>query len=99
MLEYNPLSSKTSTKTQLRKGAKSSNACSRFFLWAGGFSEGFDKFIEVKSCSDDRWIFFISRNELEVAKNKQDSYLYLFHGKGRKGVMVNGAASLSNQVA
>ena len=39
-----------------------------------------DKFIEVKSCSDDRWIFYISKNELEVARNKGNSYyLYLFN--------------------
>jgi len=43
-----------------------------------------DKFIEVKSCSDDRWTFFISRNELDVAKNKQDNYfLYLYNRKSQ----------------
>jgi len=41
-----------------------------------------DKFIEVKSCSDDSWIFYISRNELQVAKSKQnDYYLYLYNRK------------------
>ena len=41
-----------------------------------------DKFIEVKSCSDERWIFYISKNELEVAKTKQDNYfLYLYNRK------------------
>jgi len=39
-----------------------------------------DKFIEVKSCANDNWMFFISVNELEVAKNKQNNYfLYLFN--------------------
>lgn len=43
-----------------------------------------DKFIEVKSCSDNRWIFYISKNELEVAKNKQDNYfLYLYNRQSR----------------
>ena len=43
-----------------------------------------DKFIEVKSCSDNRWIFYISKNELEVAKSKQDNYfLYLFNRQSR----------------
>lgn len=43
-----------------------------------------DKFIEVKSCSDERWIFYISKNELDVAKRKQDSYfLYLYNRKKR----------------
>jgi len=44
-----------------------------------------DKYIEVKSCSDNNWIFYISRNELEVAKSKQDNYnLYLFNRKNRE---------------
>jgi len=44
-----------------------------------------DKFIEVKSCSDDSWIFYISRNELDVAKIKQDNYyLYLYNRKSQK---------------
>ena len=43
-----------------------------------------DKFIEVKSCVDDNWLFYLSRNELEVAKNKQDNYyLYLYSRKNR----------------
>ena len=39
-----------------------------------------DKFIEVKSCADDSWRFYISKNELEVAKMKKDNYfLYLYN--------------------
>ena len=41
-----------------------------------------DKFIEVKSCSDSTWTFYISKNEVETAKIKQDRYyLYLFNRK------------------
>ena len=44
-----------------------------------------DKFIEVKSCSDDRWIFYISKNELVEAKTKQDNYyLYLYNRSNRQ---------------
>jgi hypothetical protein len=44
-----------------------------------------DKFIEVKSCSDSRWIFYFSKNEMEVAKSKQDSYyLYLYNRTDRR---------------
>ena len=44
-----------------------------------------DKFIEVKSCSDDKWIFYISKNELDVAKSKQDCYfLYLYNRETQK---------------
>jgi len=39
-----------------------------------------DKFIEVKSCSDDNLKFYISKNELDVAKNKKNNYyLYLYN--------------------
>ena len=44
-----------------------------------------DKFIEVKSCSDNTWTFYFSKNELETAKIKQDNYyLYLFNRKNQK---------------
>ena len=44
-----------------------------------------DKFIEVKSCVDDNWLFYLSRNELEVARIKQDNYyLYLYSRKNRE---------------
>lgn len=44
-----------------------------------------DKFIEVKSCADNRWTFYISKNELAVARNKQYSYyLYLYNRKEQK---------------
>lgn len=39
-----------------------------------------DKFIEVKSCKNDTFTFYLSRNELETAKAKQQSYfLYLYN--------------------
>lgn len=39
-----------------------------------------DKFIEVKSCADESMQFYISRNELETAKNKRGNYyLYLLN--------------------
>ena len=41
-----------------------------------------DKFIEVKSCTDHTFRFFISRNEIETAKIKGDHYyLYLLNRK------------------
>jgi len=41
-----------------------------------------DKFIEVKSCADETLRFFISKNEVETAKRKGDSYfLYLLNRK------------------
>lgn len=44
-----------------------------------------DKFIEVKSCRDEKLEFFISQNEIRVAKQKTDSYyLYLFNRKTKK---------------
>lgn len=43
-------------------------------------SEVPDKFIEVKSCSDDSLQFYISRNEIEIAKTKRNQYyLYLYN--------------------
>lgn len=43
-------------------------------------SETYDKFIEVKSCSDGRYIFYISKNEIETADKKRDNYfLYLYN--------------------
>lgn len=43
-----------------------------------------DKFIEVKNCSDNSWTFYISRNELDVAKRKQcNYYLYLYNRKNQ----------------
>jgi len=39
-----------------------------------------DKFIEVKSCGDNRYRFFMSKNEIETARNKRNSYhLYLYN--------------------
>lgn len=44
-----------------------------------------DKFIEVKSCSDDKYKFYISKNEIKTARNKGDSYfLYLYNRKNNK---------------
>ena len=38
-----------------------------------------DKFIEVKSCADNNWLFYLSRNEWDVAAKKKDNYfLYLY---------------------
>jgi len=53
-------------------------------------SESTDKFIEVKSCSDDRYSFFISRNEIDTAKiyGKQ-YYLYLFNRKSSTFQIIN----------
>lgn len=41
-----------------------------------------NKFIEVKSCADDNFRFYISRNEIDVAKLKGERYfLYLYNRK------------------
>jgi hypothetical protein len=41
-----------------------------------------DKFIEVKSCADDSYKFYISSNEVEIAKVKGENYyLYLYNRK------------------
>lgn len=42
-------------------------------------STAFDKFIEVKSCKDSSYHFFISQNELSAARELKESYfLYLY---------------------
>ena len=41
-----------------------------------------NKFIEVKSCADEKYKFYISKNELDVAEKKGNNYfLYLFNRK------------------
>lgn len=43
-------------------------------------SDAYDKYIEVKSCFDSSLNFYISRNELEIAKKKNNNYfLYLYN--------------------
>ncbi|MCL2234355.1 MAG: DUF3883 domain-containing protein [Firmicutes bacterium] len=58
-----------------------------------------DKFIEVKSCSDEKWIFYISRNEFDVAKAKQNSYfLYLFNRKTREFRVIQNPYNFFNRL-
>lgn len=48
-----------------------------------------DKFIEVKSCADNQYHFYISKNEIEVARNKGDSYfLYLYNRQNQNFIIV-----------
>lgn len=48
-----------------------------------------DKFIEVKSCADESMQFYISRNEIETAKNKRRHYyLYLFNRQIKEFVVI-----------
>ena len=49
-----------------------------------------DKFIEVKSCADESLQFYISRNELETAKNKRNHYyLYLLNRKTNEFIVIS----------
>nr|MBP7834965.1 DUF3883 domain-containing protein [Candidatus Saccharibacteria bacterium] len=49
-----------------------------------------DKFIEVKSCSDCTYKFYISRNEVEVAKSKRECYfLYLYNRQSKDFMIIN----------
>lgn len=44
-----------------------------------------NKFIEVKSCADHQYRFYVSKNEVETARNKGDSYfLYLYNRETRQ---------------
>lgn len=52
-------------------------------------SEKIDKFIEVKSCSDDSFNFFISKNEIDQAKSLRKSYfLYLYNRKSKEFTVI-----------
>ncbi len=54
-----------------------------------------DKFIEVKSCADDSFSFYISRNELESAKSKRGHYfLYLLNRKTNEFKIISDPYSL-----
>lgn len=49
-----------------------------------------DKFIEVKSCADSKYRFYISRNEIEVAKAKGEHYfLYLYNRQSKDFRIIN----------
>ncbi len=49
-----------------------------------------DKFIEVKSCADESMQFYISKNELEVAKIKRGNYyLYLFNRRTNEFTVIS----------
>lgn len=56
----------------------------------GPESTSYDKYIEVKSCQDMKQAFYISNNELKVAKEKGGSYyLYIYVREEDKIVVIN----------
>lgn len=51
-------------------------------------SESFDKYIEVKSCQDMNQQFYLSSNELKVAKEKGDSYFIYIYVREKDEIIV-----------
>lgn len=58
--------------------------------YLGVESESFDKYIEVKSCQDKKQSFYLSQNELRVAKEKGESYyLYIYIRESDEIIIIN----------
>ena len=51
-------------------------------------SKSYDKFIEVKSCQDMNQQFYLSSNELRVAKEKGDSYFIYIYVREKDEIVV-----------
>lgn len=45
-----------------------------------------NKYIEVKSC-DNTWKFYMSRNEIEVAKKKRENYFLYLYNRTKKSIV------------
>lgn len=68
------------TKNPIRVSTIDTTAGYDIASYMSATSNQLDKFIEVKSCSDDGFNFFISKNEINQAKALRESYfLYLYN--------------------